>query len=258
MMIDGERGPHLDLRLPARIRACLFDLDGVLIETTAVHAAAWKSIFDAFLRTRAREHGIPFVPFDLEREYSEYIDGRQRDEGVRRFLEARGVTLPDGEPNAPCSRHTVVGLARSQSKVALAFVREHGVQPYSDAVRYLQAARKAGLRTAVVSSCDHARVTLEMAGIGHLFDEQLDSTDAERMLLRSTPAPDTLLAVARALWVFADEVAVFAAAPDALKAARLGGFGHVVGIDRRGHPDRLREHGTDAVASDLRELIARR
>ena len=238
------------LGLPDTIRACLFDLDGVLTQTAKVHDAAWKAMFDAYLASREE----PFRPFDEVRDYDEYVDGRPRYDGVRAFLQSRGIDLPEGRPDDPPAAETVHGLGNRKNEIVLKMIREHGVQPYEGSVRYVRAARDAGLRRAVVSSSANARDVLEAAGIADLFDTVVDGAVAERERLEGKPAPDTFLAGARALDVEPADAAVFEDALAGVQAGRAGGFGFVVGVDRAGQADALREHGADIVVDDLAEL----
>jgi beta-phosphoglucomutase family hydrolase len=257
-MIDAGSGARRDgqgLGLPSGIRACLFDLDGVLTRTASVHAAAWKTMFDGFLRTRAARTGEQLAPFDPGADYAEYVDGRPRQDGVRSFLAARGIELPDGRLDDPPDAETIGGLANRKNELVLALIREQGVEAYEGSIRYVHAVRAAGLRSAVVSASANAREVLEAARIAHLFDERLDGIDAERIHLTGKPAPDTFLAAARALWVFPAEAAVFEDALAGVAAARAGSFGYVVGVDRAGNAHALREQGADVVVSDLAELL---
>jgi beta-phosphoglucomutase family hydrolase len=251
----GARGGGRSLGLPSRIRACLFDLDGVLVQTATLHAAAWKTMFDAFLRARAARTGGPFVPFDLDADYAEYVDGKPRQEGVGSFLAARRIELSQGRADDPHDAETISGLANRKNELFLALIREQGVQAYAGSVRYVQAVRAAGLASAVVSASANAREVLEGAGIAHLFDERVDGIDAEKMHLKGKPAPDTFLAATCALWGFPAEAAVFEDAPAGVAAGRAGSFGFVVGVDRLGQAQALREHGADVVVSDLGELL---
>ena len=245
------------LGLPDAIRACLFDLDGVLTQTAKVHASAWKKMFDEFLRTRAEQTGEPFVPFDPVHDYDKYVDGLPRYDGVRSFLASRGIELPEGEPSDPPGAETIMGLGNRKNEVVLRMIREQGVQPYEGSVRYVHAAREAGLRCAVVSSSANARDVLEAAGIADLFDERVDGVVLEREHLKGKPAPDTFLFAARALGVEAKQAAVFEDALAGVAAGRAGGFGFVVGVDRVGQAEALREHGADVVVRDLAELLDR-
>jgi beta-phosphoglucomutase family hydrolase len=244
------------LGLPDQVRACLFDLDGVLTKTATVHAAAWKEMFDAYLRERAARTGERFVPFDAVAEYEQYVDGKPRYEGVQSFLASRGIELPRGEPNDPPQAETVDGLGNRKNEIVLALIRERGVEPYEGSVKYVQAAKEAGLRRAVVSSSTNCHDVLIAAGIDDLFEVRIDGVVAEREHLRGKPAPDTFLAGARALGVEPAGAAVFEDALAGVAAGRAGRFGFVVGVDRVGQADALREHGADVVVSDLRELLA--
>lgn len=243
------------LGLPESIRACLFDLDGVLTQTAKVHAAAWKQMFDAYLRERAARSGERFVPFDPVADYDEYVDGKPRYDGVRSFLSARGIELPASEPSDPPSAETVAGLGNRKNELVLALIREQGVEAYPGSVRYVQAAREAGLRRAVVSSSSNCREVLVAAGIENLFEQRIDGVVAQRDHLKGKPAPDTFLAGARALAVEPGRAAVFEDALAGVAAGRAGGFGCVVGIDRTGQADELRAHGADVVVADLAELL---
>jgi beta-phosphoglucomutase family hydrolase len=243
------------LQLPRAVRACLFDLDGVLTNTATVHAEAWKEMFDAFLREQARREGLPFAPFDRVRDYDEYIDGKQRFDGVRSFLAARGIELPEGSHDDAPDADTIGGLGNRKNELVLAMIRRRGVHAYEGSVRFVRAAREAGLRRAVVSASANCREVLEAAGIADLFEARIDGVVAEREHLRGKPAPDMFLAAARIVDVQPGEAAVFEDALAGVAAGRSGRFGLVVGVDRVGQADALREHGADVVVCDLAELL---
>jgi beta-phosphoglucomutase family hydrolase len=241
--------------LPDSIRACLFDLDGVLTRTASVHAAAWKQMFDEFLEEWATRTGGEFVPFDAGADYDNYVDGRPRLEGTRSFLRSRGIDLPEGSPDDPPGKLTVHGLSNKKNDLVLRMLREHGVEVYDGSVRYAQAVRDAGLRTAVVSSSANTAEVLDAAGISHLFDARIDGLVAAERHLAGKPAPDTFLAGAATRGVGPDGAAVFEDALAGVEAGRAGGFALVVGVDRVGQADELRRHGADVVVSDLSELM---
>ena len=243
------------LGLPAGVTACLFDLDGVLTQTAKVHAAAWKQMFDDYLQQRAARTGETFVPFDPVSDYDEHVDGRPRYEGVRAFLASRGIELPEGERDDPPGAQTIRGLGERKNEIVLGLIREQGVEPYEGSVRYVRAAREAGLARAVVSSSANCRAVLRAAGIEDLFDEVVDGVVAQREHLRGKPAPDTFLAAARALGVQAGRAAVFEDALAGVEAGRAGRFGCVVGVDRVGQAQALAAHGADVVVGDLSELL---
>ena len=243
------------LGLPDGVRACLFDLDGVLTQTAKVHAAAWKKMFDDFLRERAAKGGEPFLPFDPVAEYDEYIDGKPRYDGVRSFLAARGIDLPEGEDSDPPTAETVTGLGNRKNEIVLRMIRDEGVEAYEGSVRYVRAAREAGLHRAVVSSSSNCREVLIAAGIEDLFEQRIDGLVAKREHLKGKPAPDSFLAGAQALDVAPGQAAVFEDALAGVAAGRAGGFACVVGVDRVGQAEELRAHGADIVVSDLAELL---
>jgi beta-phosphoglucomutase family hydrolase len=245
------------LGLPDGIRGCLFDLDGVLTKTAKVHDAAWKEMFDAFLRDWSRRTGQPFVPFDPVKDYDEYVDGKPREDGTRSFLASRGIQLPEGGEDDPPDAETIHGLSNRKNQIVLHRIHTDGVEAYEGSVRYVRAVRDAGLRRAVVSSSANCHDVLVAAGIEDLFEARIDGIVAEREHLRGKPAPDTFLAGARALGLEPAEGVVFEDALAGVAAGRAGKFGYVVGVDRVGQADALREHGADVVVTDLAELLDR-
>jgi len=230
-------------------------MDGVLTRTAEVHAAAWKEMFDEFLGGHAARTRTAFVPFDAVADYDRYVDGRPREDGTREFLRSRGIDLPEGTPADPPGTETVAGLSNRKNELVLARIRSQGVKPYPGSVRFVEEARRAGLRTAVVSSSANTAEVLAAAGLAHLIDERVDASVAARERLAGKPAPDTYLAAARLLGVAPDRAAVFEDALAGVEAGRAGRFGYVVGVDRVGQADALRDHGADVVVQDLAELL---
>ena len=245
------------LGLPDGIRGCLFDLDGVLTKTAQVHDAAWQEMFDGYLRERSRRTGEPFVPFDRAADYENFVDGKPRADGTRSFLRSRGIELPEGSPDDPPEAETVEGLSNRKNEIVLRWIREDGVAAYPGSVRYVRAARDAGLRRAVVTSSANGRDVLAAAGIEDMFEARIDGLPIEREHLRGKPAPDTFLAGARALGLEPRSAVVFEDALAGVAAGRAGRFGFVVGVDRLGQADALAGHGADVVVTDLAELLDR-
>ncbi|MCW2882627.1 MAG: beta-phosphoglucomutase family hydrolase [Sphaerisporangium sp.] len=243
------------LGLPDGVRGCLFDMDGVLTRTATVHAAAWKSAFDDFLRRWADRTGDPFVPFDAAADYDRYVDGKERLDGTRSFLAARGITLPEGSPDDPPDALTVHGLSNRKNALVQAIMDREGVEVFPGSVAYVRAARDAGLRRAVVSSSANAAKVLSAAGIADLFEARIDGVVARRRHLAGKPAPDMYLAGAETLGLKPSEAAVFEDALAGVAAGRAGKFAFVVGVDRAGQAEALREHGADIVVEDLAELL---
>lgn len=244
--------------LPARITACLFDLDGVLTQTAKIHAAAWKEMFDAFLLERSRRTGEPFRPFELPADYLEHVDGKLRTDGVRAFLGSRGIVLPEGSDDDPPTAETIHGLGTRKNALVLELIRSRGVDVYEGSVRFVEAARDAGLRRAVVSASKNCREVLVAAGIDDLFEVRIDGIVAEQHRLRGKPAPDTFLAAAEALGIEPARCAVFEDAVAGVEAGRAGSFGWVVGVDRTDNAAALESHGADTVVADLGELLEER
>jgi beta-phosphoglucomutase family hydrolase len=236
------------LGLPSGTRACLFDVDGVLTQTAKVHAAAWKETFDAYLSARSKRTGEPFVPFDAA-DYARYVDGKLRLDGTRSFLASRGIDLPEAE---------VDEIARQKDDRLLERLHKQGVEAYEGSVRFVNAVRQAGLRTAVVSASKHCGDVLASAGIADLFDARIDGNVAAHEHLAGKPAPDTYLAAARAVGVDPSQSAVFEDALAGVDAGRAGHFGYVVGVDRVGQAAELARHGADVVVTDLAALLERK
>jgi beta-phosphoglucomutase family hydrolase len=252
-----SQGPYAGrvLGLPDGIRGCLFDLDGVLTQTAKVHDAAWKEMFDDYLRERSRKTGEPFVPFDPVADYDTYVDGKPRADGTRSFLESRGIHLPEGADDDPPTAETVHGLGNRKNEIVLRKIREDGVEAYPGSVTYLRAVKDAGLPRAVVSSSANCKDVLIAAGIDDMFDARIDGVVAEEQHLRGKPAPDTYLAGAKALGLEPAAASVFEDALAGVAAGRAGKFGFVVGVDRVGQAEALKEDGADVVVKDLSELL---
>jgi beta-phosphoglucomutase family hydrolase len=235
------------LKLPEGITALLFDLDGVITQTAKLHAAAWKEMFDAFLRERAEQTGEPFEEFTPS-DYDRCVDGRPRYDGVRTFLVARGI-----EPEEDLVRR----LGDRKNELVLKLIRERGVEVYEGSLDFVREAQREGLKRAVVSSSANTHEVLRSVGIEELFEAVVDGLVAQREGLPGKPAPDTFLAGARALGAEPQQAVVFEDALAGVEAGRAGGFGWVVGVDRTGQRDALAERGADVVVDDLSELIER-
>ncbi len=235
------------LKLPVGITTCLFDLDGVITQTAKLHAAAWKEMFDDFLRERSEQTGEPFEEFTPS-DYDRYVDGRPRLDGVRTFLAARGIEQDD---------ERVRRLGDRKNELVLKLIRERGVEVYEGSLDFVREAEREGLRRAVVSSSANTREVLKSVGIEDLFEAVVDGLVAQREGLPGKPAPDTFIAGARGLGAEPAQAVVFEDALAGVEAGRAGGFGWVVGVDRTGQRDALAEHGADIVVDDLSELIER-
>jgi beta-phosphoglucomutase family hydrolase len=243
------------LGLPDGVSTCLFDLDGVLTDTAAVHAKAWKETFDAFLKARAAAQGGSFVPFDIQHDYGTYVDGKPRADGVRSFLASRDITLPEGDPDDPPDAETVAGVGNRKNVLLVERIRTDGVRVFPGSLRYLQAVAAAGLRRAVVSSSANTADVLRVTGLERYIEVRVDGVTVRERHLRGKPAPDTFLTAAEMLGVAVQTAAVFEDALAGVEAGRAGGFGAVIGVNRLDQASALAEHGATHVVDDLAELL---
>jgi beta-phosphoglucomutase family hydrolase len=235
-----------------RFDAVLFDLDGVLTSTAAIHAAAWKQMFDGFLR---KAEGAGFRPFDLERDYKTYVDGKPRYDGVQSFLAARGIELPFGDPAEPASDRSVCGLGNQKDALVKRAIADGQVEAFPSSVRWVEQLRAEGFRLGVVSSSKNCREVLEAAGIAQLFEVRVDGETLIELGLRGKPAPDSFLKAAELVHVAPARAVVVEDALSGVEAGRAGDFGLVIGVDREGQSAALSAHGADLVVGDLAELL---
>lgn len=234
------------LGLPDDIRACLFDLDGVLTDTASVHRKAWKAMFDAFLRQRAEQDGDEFVPFDAGADYQKYVDGKKREDGVRSFLSSRGIELDDD---------AVTDLGDRKNDLFQETLSKDGVDVFDGSRRYLEAVCSAGLKVAVVSSSANTKEVLDVTGMDKFVQQRVDGVTLREEHIAGKPAPDSFLRAAQLLDVEPGQAAVFEDALSGVEAGHAGHFGVVVGVDRVGQSEELRRNGADVVVTDLAELL---
>ncbi|MDR4481390.1 MAG: HAD-IA family hydrolase [Nitrospira sp.] len=232
----------------------MFDLDGVLTRTASVHASAWKKLFDRFLEQRATQAGESFVPFDLSTDYSRYVDGKLRYDGVAAFLQSRGIALPLGTPEDGPDVHSVRALGNRKDRYFLQYLEQHGVEPYEAAIALVRKLRAQEIKTAVVSSSNNCAAVLKAAGIAQLFDARVDGTDITRLTLKGKPAPDAFLEAARRIGAEPSRIVVVEDAIAGVEAGRAGRFGCVIGVDRRGQAQALRDAGADVVVTNLAQV----
>lgn len=237
----------------ATYEAAILDLDGVLTRTATQHARAWKAMFDDFLARRSEEEGEDHRPFDVETDYLRYVDGKPRFDGVRSFLESRGIALPEGGEVDDPDQDTVHGLGMRKNEIFLDLLEREPVETFDDAVAQLRRWREQGLGTALITSSRNGRRVLAAAGLEEDFDVIVDGADAAGLGIRGKPAPDIFLHAARELGVEPGRAIVVEDAIAGVEAGRAGGFGLVVGVARYG-VEGLRAAGADVVVRDLRDL----
>ncbi|MCV7149329.1 beta-phosphoglucomutase family hydrolase [Mycobacterium riyadhense] len=256
-LLNGPQADRIvvELGLPENVRACLFDLDGVLTDTASVHTKAWKAMFDAYLSQRAQRTGDAFVPFDPATDYRQYVDGKKREDGVRSFLSSRKIKLPEGNPDDPGDAETVHGLGNRKNEMFQKVLQQDGVKVFDGSRRYLEAASDAGLGIAVVSSSANTRDVLKITGLDRFVQQRVDGVTLREEHIAGKPAPDSFLRGAQLLDVAPNAAAVFEDALSGVAAGRAGSFGFVVGVDRVGQAEELRRSGADIVVTDLGELL---
>ncbi len=231
--------------------AVIFDLDGVVTKTARVHAASWKRLFDGYLKQR---DGSAFKPFDAADDYFQYVDGKPRYDGVKSFLESRGIELPWGAPEDAGTQETVCGLGNRKNAEFTAELKANGVQPYDSTLDLIRTLRARGFKTAIISSSKNCEVVLEAVGATALFDAAVEGLESARIGIEGKPAPDIFLEAARRLGVEPARSVVVEDAISGVQAGVAGGFGCVIGVNRRGDPARLAEQGATIVVSDLSEV----
>jgi beta-phosphoglucomutase family hydrolase len=233
--------------------AVVFDMDGVVTDTARVHALAWKRLFDEFLRGRA-EH---FSPFDIERDYARYVDGKPRYEGVRSFLASRGITLPFGAADDSPELETVCGLGNRKNTYFLTELTEGGAQAFPGTVGLVEDLKDNGVKVALVSASRNARQVLEAAGLAGLFEVQVDGVEAASLGLPGKPEPAVFLEAARRLGASPKRTAIVEDSQSGVEAGRRGGFGLVVGVGEGEKADTLRAYGADLVVNtpDIRTAL---
>src|SRR5262245_16504242 len=240
---------------PDRFDAVLFDMDGVLTSTAKIHSSCWKTTFDDFLRHRAAQKKEAFRPFEIATDYKRYVDGKLRYEGVRSFLASRDIALAEGTPEDPPAAETVCGLGNRKDDLVKAAIAQGKVESYPGSVELVRRLREQGIRTAVVSSSNNCEEVLRAAGILDLFELWVDGVVASKLGLPGKPAPDPFLEAVRMLGVCPARAVVVEDAIAGIQAARAGGFGLIVGVDRGESSDALRTEGAHVVVTDLAELL---
>lgn len=229
---------------PDRYDAVLFDLDGVVTETAALHRAAWKRLFDRYLAERPEDPSEDHRPF-TDDDYVHHVDGKPRLDGIRDFLASRGID-PDEE--------TVRRLGEEKNGYFHEGLEEDGVEVYASTVSFVHDLRSAGLATAVFTSSRNGEAVLRRAGLLDLFEARVDGVTADELDLPGKPDPAVLLEAARRIDAAPERSVVIEDAHVGVEAGRRGGFGLVIGVDRGGAAEVLRERGADVVVGDLAEV----
>ncbi|MFC1912196.1 HAD family hydrolase [Chloroflexota bacterium] len=236
------------------VDAFIFDMDGVVTDTACIHAAAWKRLFDEFLKKTAEHDSAEFQPFDINSDYPFYVDGKPRYDGVKSFLESRGILLPYGSPKDDTDKETVCGLGNKKNRYFYEYIRTHKVEPYRSTVVFIETLKSLGIHTAIISASRNADEVLASAGVKPLFNIKVDGIDSDRLGLEGKPHPDIFLEAARQLRVKPERAAVVEDALAGVEAGRKGKFRLVIGVDRTGQEENLKKYGADIVVQDISQL----
>ena len=245
------------LGLPAGVRVCLFDLDGVLTDSGALHAWAWGEVFDDFLLRMTEKTGWQFIPFDRHTDYRAFVDGASRLEAVHAFLDSRGIRLPEGRLDDAPAADTAHGLAKRKGATLARGLQQRGVTALDGARRYLEATGYGGLTRAVVSASTSTLPMLELAGLDALVEERVDAEVIRSERLRSRPAPDLLLVACRRLGVPPDAAVTLTHSAAGIAAGHAAGVA-VIGIGEGEDAELLRAFGAERVVPSVSALLGPR
>ncbi len=235
-------------------KAVIFDLDGVITQTALVHEEAWKEMFDEYLRLRQERDGEPFKEFRKPQDYLEYVDGKPRYEGVRSFLESRGIKLSYGSPEDKPEEETICGLGNKKNKKFLQVLEQDKPKVYESTVEFIKKLKEKGVRIGVASSSKSCKPILESAGLMHLFETRVDGVVSAELGLTGKPEGDIFTTAARNIDSEPRESVVVEDAVSGVQAGRNGGFGLVLGIARRGNEEELAREGADIVITDFSQI----
>ena len=250
---DWEYVPEYKIELND-IDAFIFDMDGVITDTANIHATAWKQLFDEYLKKAAARNNELFQPFDVNSDYLLYVDGKPRYDGVKSFLESRGITLPYGNPEDDINQETVCSLGNKKNHYFHKHLQDRGIKPFESSIKLINKIKSRGISTAVISSSRNAEEILKAAGVRELFNVKIDGIDSAERKLKGKPHPDIFLEAARELGVTPERTVMVEDALAGVEAGRSGKFKLVVGVDRAGQEELLKSHGADIVVKDLSQL----
>lgn len=234
--------------------ALIFDLDGVITKTAVIHMKAWEKMFESYLQKYRKNTNNDVKPYDKEKDYYEYIDGKPRYDGVKSLLDSRDIDIPYGDPADNPDKETVCGLGNKKNGIFLELLKKDGVQVYEDTIGIIKQWRKKGLKTAVISSSKNCKAVLETADIENLFDARVDGVVSEKLNIPGKPAPDIFLHAVKELQTSPSRSAVFEDAIAGVKAGSDGNFKFVVGVARHGTGEKLQNNGANLVIHNFNEL----
>jgi beta-phosphoglucomutase family hydrolase len=235
-------------------RAVIFDLDGVITKTALVHSAAWREMFNEYLKFREGKYGERFYEFTHNKDYLPYIDGKTRYDGVKSFLESRGIIIPFGDPADDPGKETICGLGNKKNSFFNKVLERDGVEVYDSTVTLIKQLRNENIKTGVASSSRNCKAVLERAGILGLFDTRVDGEVSAQLGLKGKPEPDIFVKACEFLETSHDLTVIVEDAVSGVQAGRNGNFGLILGIARENNADELKKNGANIVVEDISEL----
>lgn len=236
------------------LEAAIFDLDGVVTKTAAIHSRAWKEMFDEFLKAHSQRTGAPFREFDHEADYLPYVDGKPRYKGVADFLASRDIELPEGEPSDPPDARTVDGLGNRKNQLFNEIIRRDGVEVYASSVALIHALKDRGVRVGIATSSKNCETILKIADLESLFSVAVGGVESAKLGLKGKPEPDIFTTAADHLNAECDRTMIVEDAVSGVQAGRAGNFGLVLGVARGSDGNELKTNGADIVVTDLSEI----
>ncbi|MEF2231320.1 MAG: beta-phosphoglucomutase family hydrolase, partial [Pseudodesulfovibrio sp.] len=236
------------------LKGVVFDLDGVITRTARVHAQAWETAFNEFLKHRAEEKNVPFAPFDRTGDYQNYVDGKPRFEGVLSFLKSRNIQLPAGDPEDEPGLGTICAIGNRKNQLYQDILRAEGPEVFETSVALVRELKEQGVLVGVATSSRNCRLVLQLAGLEDVFDTVVDGVAAAEQDLKGKPDPDIFITAARNMGANPGECVVVEDAISGVQAGRAGNFGMTLGVARNVRGEMLLRFGADKVVSDLAEI----
>lgn len=236
--------------------AVIFDVDGVVTKTAVVHSAAWREMFNEYLRLREKRDGEPFKEFTIQDDYLPYVDGKPRYKGVASFLESRNINIDYGDPSDDPDKETVCGLGNRKNIKFREVLENQGVEVYQSTIDLVKDLKKYNIKVGVASSSKNCEFILKSVGIDELFQTRVDGVVSAELNLKGKPEGDIFVTAAKNLNCDPKKSVVVEDAVSGVQAGVNGGFGLVIGVARENNTAELTANGADVVVTDFKGINA--